>query len=82
MAQEEADAVKLPRDVRRADRAAEQMRAVLHKVEPVTDAELDAIAEFWLLLASAAASGDAEAQAFLAGTFDPWASATFKARAS
>ena len=49
---------------------------------PSTTADLDAIAEFWLLLASAAMAGDIESQVFLKGTFGPWASEMFRNSAS
>lgn len=49
---------------------------------PSTTADLDAIAEIWLLLASDAARGDVESQVFLHRTFGPWASEIFKTHAS
>lgn len=51
-------------------------------VGPSTTADLDTIAEFWLLLASAAAAGDIESQVLLKGTFGPWAGEIFRKSAS
>lgn len=48
----------------------------------IPNADLDEIAQFWLLLSGAAANGDAEAHVLLQGTFGPWASALFKTIAS
>lgn len=49
---------------------------------PSTTADLDTIAELWLLLASAAVAGEIESQVFLKGTFGPWASEIFRKSAS
>jgi len=49
--------------------------------QSISNADMDEIANFWLLLAVAAAVGDVEADALFHGTFGPWASELFRSRA-
>jgi len=53
------------------------MRTISHKL---SQGELDNIAQYWLVASETAAGGDSEMQAFVHGTFGPWATEIMRVR--